>query len=221
MFLAEQPELNWRNAAVEEAQFRMVRGWLARGVDGFRLDVFNLFLKHPDLASNPIREGRRPVGPPGPSSRSRPARLPGADRAIPRDPRRAARTDVGRRAVRRECRDRGRPHVGLRPRVRLGADRGELDCGGHPCGDRGTRGRLRGGPLADRRPLESRSSAACVSAGEGDGGGGHGRGRTCRGGPAADGPRHAVPLLRRGAGNARRGYRARGERRSTRLPVQH
>ena len=56
-FLAEQPELNWRSAAVEEAQFRMVRGWLARGVDGFRLDVFNLFLKHPDLPSNPTRDG--------------------------------------------------------------------------------------------------------------------------------------------------------------------
>ena len=36
----------------------MVRGWLARGVDGFRLDVFNAFLKHPDLPSNPVRPGR-------------------------------------------------------------------------------------------------------------------------------------------------------------------
>ena len=54
-FLAEQPELDWRSAAVEEAQFRMVRGWLERGVDGFRLDVFNIFLKHPDLPSNPTR----------------------------------------------------------------------------------------------------------------------------------------------------------------------
>ncbi len=31
----------------------MVRGWLDRGVDGFRLDVFNIFLKDPDLPSNP------------------------------------------------------------------------------------------------------------------------------------------------------------------------
>ena len=60
MFMVEQPELNWRNAGVEEAQFRMVRGWLARGVDGFRLDVFNVFLKHPDLPSNPTRAGRTP-----------------------------------------------------------------------------------------------------------------------------------------------------------------
>jgi alpha-glucosidase len=35
----------------------MVRGWLERGVDGFRLDVFNCFLKHPDLPSNPTQPG--------------------------------------------------------------------------------------------------------------------------------------------------------------------
>ena len=57
-FLTEQPELDWRTPAVEAAQFEMVRGWLARGVDGFRLDVFNAFLKHPDLPSNPTRPGR-------------------------------------------------------------------------------------------------------------------------------------------------------------------
>jgi alpha-glucosidase len=56
-FLVEQPDVNWRNAALEEAQLRMVRGWLGRAVDGFRLDVFNLFLKHPDLPSDPIHPG--------------------------------------------------------------------------------------------------------------------------------------------------------------------
>jgi alpha-glucosidase len=56
-FLVEQPELNWRAAGVETAQFAMVRGWLARGVDGFRLDVFNSFLKDPELRSNPTRPG--------------------------------------------------------------------------------------------------------------------------------------------------------------------
>jgi alpha-glucosidase len=56
-FLVGQPELNWRNPAVEAAQWAMVRGWLARGVDGFRLDVFNAFLKDPDLRSNPVIEG--------------------------------------------------------------------------------------------------------------------------------------------------------------------
>ena len=56
-FLAEQPELDWRAPGVEDAQFEMVRGWLARGVDGFRLDTFNVLLKHPDMPSNPRRRG--------------------------------------------------------------------------------------------------------------------------------------------------------------------
>jgi alpha-glucosidase len=59
-FLVGQPELNWRNPAVEAAQWEMVRGWLARGVDGFRLDVFNAFLKDPDLRDNPVIEGTSP-----------------------------------------------------------------------------------------------------------------------------------------------------------------
>jgi alpha-glucosidase len=53
-FLVSQPELNWRNPAVEAAQMAMVQGWLDRGVDGFRLDVFNAFLKDPELRSNPL-----------------------------------------------------------------------------------------------------------------------------------------------------------------------
>jgi alpha-glucosidase len=52
-FLPEQPDLNWRLPAVPAAQLEMVQGWLDRGVDGFRLDVFNTFFKNADLASNP------------------------------------------------------------------------------------------------------------------------------------------------------------------------
>ena len=59
---AARPELAQRRR-VEAAQFAMVRGWLDRGVDGFRLDVFNVFLKHPDLPSNPRRGAARPPGP--------------------------------------------------------------------------------------------------------------------------------------------------------------
>ena len=57
-FLAEQPELDWRVPEVVAAELARVRGWLARGVDGFRLDTFNVFLKHPDPPSNPRRRGR-------------------------------------------------------------------------------------------------------------------------------------------------------------------
>ena len=52
-FLPEQPDLNWRQPAVRAAMLDVVRFWLARGVDGFRLDVFNVFFKHPDLPDNP------------------------------------------------------------------------------------------------------------------------------------------------------------------------
>jgi alpha-glucosidase len=54
-FLPEQPDLNWREPAVRAAQLAMIQGWLDRGVDGFRLDVFNTFFKRADLASNPPR----------------------------------------------------------------------------------------------------------------------------------------------------------------------
>jgi alpha-glucosidase len=60
-FLPQQPDLNWRNPAVREEMWSMVRGWLERGVDGFRLDVFNAFMKAEDVPSNPRRMlGRRP-----------------------------------------------------------------------------------------------------------------------------------------------------------------
>jgi alpha-glucosidase len=58
-FLPEQPDLNWRNPAVREALLSVVRTWLDRGVDGFRLDVFNAFFKDPVLRSNPWRLGGR------------------------------------------------------------------------------------------------------------------------------------------------------------------
>jgi alpha-glucosidase len=60
-FLPEQPDVNWRQPALRAAMLTMVRGWLERGVDGFRLDVFNAFFKDAELRSNPRRiRGRRP-----------------------------------------------------------------------------------------------------------------------------------------------------------------
>ena len=38
-FLKEQPDLNWRNPEVREAMLDVLRFWLDRGVDGFRVDV--------------------------------------------------------------------------------------------------------------------------------------------------------------------------------------
>ena len=38
-FLKQQPDVNWRNPALREAMFNVLRFWLDRGVDGFRVDV--------------------------------------------------------------------------------------------------------------------------------------------------------------------------------------
>jgi alpha-glucosidase len=38
-FLAQQPDLNWRNGEVRAAIYEVMRFWLCRGVDGFRVDV--------------------------------------------------------------------------------------------------------------------------------------------------------------------------------------
>lgn len=53
LFLPEQPDLNWRNPAVEAAVHDAMRFWLDRGASGFRLDVYNCYRKHPALADNP------------------------------------------------------------------------------------------------------------------------------------------------------------------------
>jgi len=57
-FLAEQPDLNWRDPGTLADVSEMIRGWLERGVDGFRMDVFNAYLKDERLCSNPLRPGR-------------------------------------------------------------------------------------------------------------------------------------------------------------------
>ncbi len=54
-FLKEQPELNWRNPQVKEAVFAEIEFWLKKGVDGFRLDVVNLYYKDDQFRDNPLR----------------------------------------------------------------------------------------------------------------------------------------------------------------------
>lgn len=58
-FTKEQPDINWRNPEVRKAVLDSVRFWLERGTDGFRLDVFNAYFKHPDLPDNPPKFGLR------------------------------------------------------------------------------------------------------------------------------------------------------------------
>ncbi|MBN2047062.1 MAG: alpha-glucosidase, partial [Anaerolineaceae bacterium] len=53
LFYPEQVDLNWRNPEVHDSMLDLFRYWCEKGVDGFRLDVFNLYYKHPDLPDNP------------------------------------------------------------------------------------------------------------------------------------------------------------------------
>jgi alpha-glucosidase len=63
-FYAEQPDLNWRNPAVEKAMFDVTRWWYDRGVSGFRLDAVDTLFEDPKLKDNPIFPGTNPYGDP-------------------------------------------------------------------------------------------------------------------------------------------------------------
>src|SRR6266404_535563 len=63
-FLARQPDLNWRNPEVRQAIHDVMRFWLRKGVDGFRVDVIWHLIKDAEFRDNPsnpnYREGRPP-----------------------------------------------------------------------------------------------------------------------------------------------------------------
>jgi alpha-glucosidase len=52
-FLVSQPDLNVHNREVQDALLEVTRFWLARGVDGFRLDALNFTMHDPELRDNP------------------------------------------------------------------------------------------------------------------------------------------------------------------------
>ena len=59
-FLREQPDLNWRNPAVAAAIHDVMRFWLKRGVDGFRVDVLWHLIKDAQFRDNPPNPEFRP-----------------------------------------------------------------------------------------------------------------------------------------------------------------
>jgi alpha-glucosidase len=63
-FAVGQPDLNWRNPAVESAMFDVTRFWYKRGVSGFRLDAVDLLFEDPNLHDNPILAGTNELGDP-------------------------------------------------------------------------------------------------------------------------------------------------------------
>jgi alpha-glucosidase len=52
-FYPQQPDLNWRNPAVEERLLATIKFWLDHDVDGFRLDAINTLFEDPALRDNP------------------------------------------------------------------------------------------------------------------------------------------------------------------------
>jgi alpha-glucosidase len=62
-FLREQPDLNWRNPSVRTAMYDVLRFWLDRGVDGFRVDVIWLLIKDAGFRDNPPNPNFRPSEP--------------------------------------------------------------------------------------------------------------------------------------------------------------
>jgi alpha-glucosidase len=63
-FLAEQPDLNWRNQAVRAAMYDVLRFWLDRGVDGFRVDTIWRLIKDAAFRDNPVNPNYREGDPP-------------------------------------------------------------------------------------------------------------------------------------------------------------
>ena len=53
-FLKQQPDVNWRNPELREAMFNVLRFWLDRGVDGFRVDVMWMMIKDDQYRDNPV-----------------------------------------------------------------------------------------------------------------------------------------------------------------------
>ena len=109
-FLKEQPDLNWRNPRVREAMDDVLRFWLDRGVDGFRVDVIWQLVKDDQLRDNPLDPACRGQGP---RTRRRPCCRP----TRPTGPRRlrssrscagsSTSTTTGSSSARSTCRSSG------------------------------------------------------------------------------------------------------------------
>lgn len=57
LFSKKQPDLNWENPTVREEVFQMMKWWLDKGIDGFRMDVISMISKTPGLPNGPVQNG--------------------------------------------------------------------------------------------------------------------------------------------------------------------
>lgn len=61
LFSKKQPDLNWENPKVRREVYDMMKFWLDKGVDGFRMDVINMISKTPGLPDGEPQEGKKYV----------------------------------------------------------------------------------------------------------------------------------------------------------------
>jgi alpha-glucosidase len=64
MYDVKQPDLNWHNPQVRKTMFDVMRFWLDRGVDGFRVDALEVLLKDEQFRDNPVNPLWKPGDPP-------------------------------------------------------------------------------------------------------------------------------------------------------------
>ena len=83
-YYPEQPDLNWRNPEVMTAVADVLRFWLDRGADGFRVDAAQNLIKDARLRDNPPTRGQLKPFPPDPGGLARRwnSHLPGARRVL-------------------------------------------------------------------------------------------------------------------------------------------
>ena len=60
-YLKEQPDLNWRHPEVQATMLDVLRFWLDRGVDGFRVDALRQLIKDDQLRDNPPNPDYHPA----------------------------------------------------------------------------------------------------------------------------------------------------------------
>ncbi|WAA08917.1 glycoside hydrolase family 13 protein [Fervidibacillus albus] len=58
LFAVKQPDLNWENEELRKDIYKMMRFWLDKGIDGFRMDVINFISKNQQFPDGEIREGQ-------------------------------------------------------------------------------------------------------------------------------------------------------------------
>ncbi|SFE91025.1 glycoside hydrolase family 13 protein [Peptostreptococcus sp. D1] len=62
LFTKKQPDLNWENPKVRQEVWDLMKFWMDKGVDGWRLDVISSISKHTDFPDYDEKHGKYPIG---------------------------------------------------------------------------------------------------------------------------------------------------------------